>query len=359
MVVLSGHGNGAVGEFLKDVSSKSSINTISLCEILGDSLKFNHILGMDSCLMSMVEVCYQASLTEKVGILVGSEGFLVNTGWPYERILEGIIDQNPRTPEEVAKRVVKEHVDFYTDHYVAGISADCSAVKLVDFALNEETEDFDATENTFKEVFVEKFSTLVSQLKARSSLAHANGEVFRNVVLLAHWEAQCYNDDQYVDVWDFCNLLNKQYKKAFDLGEGDSDAVTTAIADVKAAVESVVLRSCYTGSAFQYSRGLSVYFPWADVDYVKAYDDLAFAGATGWSDFLKEFLTATKRDPRPGVGGPLPCKPVDPGMLIIKKYPPWTRGGSSAKLGGTKNHPHEFYASETCSNNPSEEGPAD
>jgi hypothetical protein len=292
--------------------------------------------------------------------LLGSEGFLVNTGWPYERILKGIIDQNQRTPEEVANRIVKEHIDFYKDHVVAGISTDCSAVKLVDFAWDDETEDFVATENIFKEVFVEKFSTLVNQLKARSALNHADGEVFRNAVLLAHWEAQCYNDDQYVDIWDFCDRLNKQYKKTFDLGEDDSDAVTTAIADVKSAVETVVLRSCYSGPAFQYSRGLSVYFPWAHVNYVEAYDSLAFGGATGWNDFLKDLLTATKRAPRPGAGAPQDYKPVDPGMLIIKQVPPWTKGGlSGAKAGGTKNHPHKFYASETCSNNPAGEGPAD
>ncbi len=357
MVVLSGHGNGAVGEFLKDLSSKSSINTITLCEILGDSLKFNHILGMDSCLMSMAEVCYQASLTEKVGILVGSEGFLVNTGWPYERILEGIVSLNDqRTPDAVAIKIVEKHIRFYADYAVAGISADCSAVKLTDFDWDENAGEFVATGNIFREELVEKFSILVNQLEAKSEANNADGESFRNAVLMAHWQSQCYNDDQYVDVWDFCDQLNAHYRKAFNLEEEVEDEVTQAIAEVKAAVEAVVIRSCYSGSAFQYSHGLSVYFPWALVDYVEAYDDLAFAGATGWHDFLKTFLTATQRPPRPGGGEEQHCASADLGMLVIRKYPPWTKGGISTKLGGTKNHPHAFYASNECADNPAGDG---
>jgi hypothetical protein len=361
MVVLSGHGNGAVGDFLRDLSSKSSINTISLCKILGKSEKFNHILGLDSCLMSMAEVCYQASLTDKVGILVGSEGFLINTGWPYERILEGIVSLNEqRTPEEVARKIVEEHIRFYSDYAMAGISADCSAVRLRNFEWDGRAGNFVVGGNLFREEFVEKFSILKNHLHAKSELANADGEAFRNAVLRAHLEAQCYNDDQYVDVWDFCHQLDIDYRKAFNLGDDAEDEMTRAITDVKDAVTAVVIRSCYSGSAFQYSHGLSVYFPWAIVDYEEAYDDLAFSDATGWNLFLKDFLTATQREPRPGANDTeQTCNPVDPGVLIIKQYPPWTKGSVCSKAGSIKNHPHTFYASRDCANNPAGEDPVE
>ena len=44
------------------------------------------ILGMDTCVMSMIEVCYE--VRNSVNCLVGAEGFEQNIGWPYQKILE-------------------------------------------------------------------------------------------------------------------------------------------------------------------------------------------------------------------------------------------------------------------------------
>jgi len=44
------------------------------------------ILGFDSCLMSMAEVCYE--LKGLVDIAVGSEGYSPASGWPYCEMLE-------------------------------------------------------------------------------------------------------------------------------------------------------------------------------------------------------------------------------------------------------------------------------
>jgi hypothetical protein len=144
--------------------------------------------------------------------------------------------------------------------------------------------------------------------------------------------------------------------------------VTKALKAVKDAVEAVVIRSCYSGAAFQYSHGLSVYFPWAKVDYVEEYEKLEFPNDTNWHTFLKDFLDVTQRDPRPGVPPEQTCAPIDMGMLIIRKSPPGTKGGAfCAKAGGTKNHPDKYFRSTECMNNqailgnsdPSAETPSD
>ena len=99
MLILSGHGSGAVGDFLTDNHSKNGQHW--LVDYPGTSkgprerrktmaarptyrepdAKSINVLGMDSCLMSMAEVCYQ--VRDSVAYLVGSEGFVQDAGWPY------------------------------------------------------------------------------------------------------------------------------------------------------------------------------------------------------------------------------------------------------------------------------------
>jgi hypothetical protein len=92
-VVLSGHGSGAVGDFLTDNDPKSAVSIPMLRKILGGvesrlgekGRKKIQILGMDSCQMSTIEVAYEVQ--ESVEYLVASEGGVLNTGWPYHRVL--------------------------------------------------------------------------------------------------------------------------------------------------------------------------------------------------------------------------------------------------------------------------------
>ncbi len=333
MLVLSGHGSGAVGDFLKDQNPYSSTNMISFADALEGVGATIDILGMDSCLMSMAEVCHQIAATEKAKFLVGSEGFITNTGWPYEKILTALANMKDREPKEVAEKIVQEYINFYEDYAFAGISVDCAAIQLSEF------------EDKFIPAFKELSKLLLEKTPADKGL-----DRFTNVVLLAHWEAQCYNDDQYVDVHDICKLLKRHYVKEFypdyfdklDTDEEIKDDVVNAINDVTKSVEEVVLHSCYSGPAFQYSRGISVYFPWGLVDYVDAYDDLEFPKATGWGAFLRKLLWKTQREVRPGVGPKQTAVPMGQPMLVIRKSPPHSKG-MVGRAGGTKNHPNEFY----------------
>jgi hypothetical protein len=60
----------------------------------------------------------------------------------------------------------------------------------------------------------------------------------------------------------------------------------------------VIVKSCFVGEKYQYSYGLSVYFPWSriDDDYLK--DE--FAVTTGWSEFLELYVATTRREMRAG-----------------------------------------------------------
>jgi hypothetical protein len=54
--------------------------------------------------------------------------------------------------------------------------------------------------------------------------------------------------------------------------------------------------SCFDGIKYQYSYGLSLYFPWAEV--VPYYQLLKFAQDAGWYDFLEAYVDMTRRQPR-------------------------------------------------------------
>jgi hypothetical protein len=60
-----------------------------------------------------------------------------------------------------------------------------------------------------------------------------------------------------------------------------------------------VLSSCYSGAAYQYSYGVSLYFPWSHV--APSYWNLDFvkdANGSGWGSFLKTYTLLTRRAPR-------------------------------------------------------------
>jgi Clostripain family len=214
MVVLSGHGNGALGDFLIDrTSSKdpkkppsSSLSIPALgwvfTEVTKNLKRKIDIVGMDSCLMSMAEVCYE--LRKTVKYLVGSEGYAFATGWPFHRILVTLRQAADKTPVPV--KVVQDYINYYKDYEMIGSSTDQSACDLENF----DTQLLPAIRN------------LASRLEAGLTCRAVN-----DGVLLAHWEAQSYKGEQYVDLYDFCDRLQMRCAREQALLEGFKAADVT------------------------------------------------------------------------------------------------------------------------------------
>lgn len=269
MVVLSGHGSGAEGDYLiRDDNPPSYLSIPRLRWALEEAkkkLKRIDILGLDACLMSTAEVSYEVK--KAVRFLVGAEGFEPDSGWPYHRILETLNASPDITPRDLACAIVEKYTGYYSDYASAGVSVDLSAC---------DSEKSDAV--------AEAVNRLAKVL--RSSIETRSVE---DAVLLAHWRAQSYKLEDYVDLFDFCDLLE----------EGcDNEQVKEACGAVKDAVESLVVKSCYSGAAFQYSRGISIYFPWAEV--TGKYKNLLFSKNTKWDEFLHKYVEQTRREPRGG-----------------------------------------------------------
>src|SRR5581483_10130123 len=69
------------------------------------------VVGMDACLMTMLEVAYQ--LRDHARILVGSEEPEPGAGWPYVTILGDLVARAAMTPAELGAAVVRRYAEFY------------------------------------------------------------------------------------------------------------------------------------------------------------------------------------------------------------------------------------------------------
>ena len=151
MVILSGHGSGAEGDFLIDTDPTTSLSIPELGMILSEARRVHYVrftgkndwsvtnsgriavLGMDSCLMSNVELCCE--ICNSVNYLVASEGFVQNTGWPYHRVAEALLknDHVEDEPLVVSKKIARSYADFYRDYEISGVSTDIAVCNLEAF----------------------------------------------------------------------------------------------------------------------------------------------------------------------------------------------------------------------------------
>jgi hypothetical protein len=300
-VILSGHGSGTTEDFLlKDENSIDSMSIPELKEALNGALgemgkagcaplsgKFD-ILGMDCCFMSMVEVCH--SLKNIAGIVIGAEGYEPEAGWPYHRILQALAGSPGKywNAEELAKLIVEKYVLYYSDFDLsAGRSSDLAAIDLDKMEVKGPLNDLAANLN---------------RLIAPENPAH---EAAREQITLAHWEAQTYKFDQFVDLKDFCLCLQERERKFLH----DRPLRDACSALITAVDNCVVLAGC-SGFAYQHSYGLSIYFPWSALS--PAYEKMELVNGTAWFAFLEDYLEKSRRRPRNGfLERPGTCRKAD------------------------------------------------
>jgi hypothetical protein len=316
MVVLSGHGGGAVEqEFLFDQTSKGTLTIKELGSVFqrvhgglktrdGKPLEID-IVGMDSCLMSMAEVVHE--LSGSVKYMISSESFGPQSGWPYGRIIERLNESlaagdGKATPEGLGLMTVDEHVDFYVEYAIAdGLSVDISMMDVRQAAA------LTGVIKTLGEVLIAEL-TIGKGLKEKGKPSE-----FLDQIVLAHWEAQSYNGEVYVDLRDFCQCLRKRYNGDGMTPVADTEpnavevnnkinrrkAVARACDDVVEVIDNVlVTKSCFMGVQFQYSFGVSIYFPWAEIDPDYNEAELSFVTVSGWKKFLEAYVESTRRLPR-------------------------------------------------------------
>jgi len=290
MLVLSGHGSGAVCDFLHDENKAGSLSIPRLGKILeGASIE---ILGLDSCQMSTVEVGYE--VRNSVSHLVASEGLVLNSGWPYRQILESVAKTAEGSSDEIAREVAGSYLRFYRDYEIAGVSTDVAVCDLSRIGLVAESASELARAMTapLSKLSAEGLEEAIEIGDLKPADANTESRAVRDAIVLAHWCSQSYKCDRYTDLYDFARQLLR-----FSAGRSGPgmDEIRKACRPVLDAVEGAVVSSGTTGAELQHSHGLSIYFPWSFRDFFPEYRNLRFAEDTGWAKFLEVYLRATQR----------------------------------------------------------------
>jgi hypothetical protein len=323
MLILSGHSSGVIGNsFLTDGFPVSAISMSELREALEDAGGAIDVLGMDSCGMGMAEVGYE--LRESARYLVASEGFEQNTGWPYHKVLEVLNKKRGKiSPRALAASVVEAHTSYYSDYIMAGVSTDISACDL------SKSADLADRVTRLADALRSKLPQGGSGEKVYVEQSPAPKRAIADAVILAHWRAQSYRFEEHTDLYDFCDLL--------EAGCRDRK-IKEACAGVKRVIrgeqledgtyDGYVVNSCRSGGAFQYSNGVSIYFPWAT--FLSGYRKLSFSDRTTWDQFLRDYVEKTRRLPRHRADG------YDPAPILKARRAALTTGGRDVLSVGTR-----------------------
>ena len=218
------------------------------------------VVGMDACLMTMLEVAYQ--LRDHAQVLVGSEEVEPGPGWPHAAILVDLTKNPTMTAPELGAGIVHRYVESYRH---GGQNATQSAIDLAQL-----------------DDLVEAVDVL-----ARRLLAGIKSAAIAASLLGARRQTLQFFEGLYVDLHHLAANL------ATATGNG---RIADACRDVQRMIDgdevrSPIIAEGHVGAAMAPARGISIYFP-LFLDRSAFYRELDFASATRWADFLEAFLGA-------------------------------------------------------------------
>ncbi len=314
IVCLVGHGV-VVGNdaFLPDYEPDSAITL----EELGDTMRrFNtrvqknggkvELIGMHSCSMSAIEVLYELKGTARY--MLATEGVSFVSSWPYRQLMKKILNAIAGTKTENGKPKNGSQLDVNdlitsihglslhnsTDFMFSGLSADLSLCRL-------------------DEDLIDGLNVPLREL-SKALKEGLNDPRGLELIRLAHLEAQSYWQEVYTDLYDFCLCLERQCNNPRDAVQqkmANACKVVRGKLEESSDPKSLIVQSDYFGPLFQYSHGLSIFFPWSrpvqeepvvmNEDILTRYETYAFTkalGADSWLSFLEEYFTKTKRASR-------------------------------------------------------------
>jgi hypothetical protein len=245
-----------------DDGSGHSLDTIELGNVLkqvqqtlGQKLD---VLGMDACLMSNLEVAYQAR--PYVNYIVASEESEPNAGWPYTPVLKKLVESPDMTTADFATHIVEAYIKSYQDmgssEPVTQAALDLAKVDAVAVPINSLAE------------------ALLALMPGASQEIWSSQRASTNFYYKTLW-----------DIAYFCEKLGQLTQ---------SDQVRQAAAAVGGALKpgsgNFMMVQSHDGAKVQNCGGLSIYLPYADLS--RYYNDLAWVkDYPGWGKLLDKYLS--------------------------------------------------------------------
>ena len=326
MLFMLGHGV-VVGNdifMLDEHASENSLTLIDLGQILAE---FKHTIELEdstfelvsfhSCSVSSIEVAYELQGTAKY--MLASQGPAFVGSWPYRQILVRIFnalsDNATINMRDLMFEMHRSCMLNSADYLLAGYSFQLTLWDL------------------------ERVSTIKDSIDelSRALIAGLESGVATDYILLSHWKSQSFFNEMYTDLYDFCfclsnkiNELETSSKELTDIQEACGRVMDTLVREIpkkdsQSNSPQIIVASDSLGPAFQYSRGLSIYFPWSepskDSHILSQYERYRFSTdiEIPWLDFLRKYFDETKRivsSDEPDQRRFLPPMPVNGAVLI-------------------------------------------
>ncbi len=280
-LVLWDHGDGwrrklAAGRMTKDICydgyDAMDISELqsALAGLQQNTGRTLDIIGMDACLMGMVEVAYQ--LKDLCQVLIASEESVPWDGWDYA-FLSQLSPGADLSPKELAVHIV----DYFYRSYTDGdpYPSDDSFVVLSAVDIAKFGDGFIATLDELAQLLI------ASMEQNKSKVRDAYISSYR---MQDYW--------YYVDFKDFMLALDHQ-----DISDAVSDAAQEAASE-----HDELVFHYRAGDGLPYCYGLSIYFESEEHSYDDRYDGdrgfLDFTADTLWDEVLRSFYNPGEMSPQ-------------------------------------------------------------
>jgi hypothetical protein len=282
------HPAATILSLLPDDSSHDALTSRELKEALDGATEILgvdkiDVLGMDACLMSMIEIAKQAN--NSAALMVASEESIPNKSWPYGAILQRLTAEPTMSDRELCKIIVDEYLAFYKIE--------------------------DSGPVTLSACDLGKTDNMVAQVRILGNALRENlqNTRIRRALIEARGNTQSFLVSDYVDLYHLCEVLRDTLESA--RFEPATVKEVTAFEKLKAAClgvmeaikkqgndETFVFHSdieagSSTENRLANSHGVSIYFPLI----LPLYRNLEFSKTALWDSFLFDYMNTVFRQP--------------------------------------------------------------
>lgn len=276
------------------------------------------LVGFHSCSVSSMEVAYE--LKNTANYMMASQGPTFVGSWPYRQILIRVFNEletkgdQPNIPKLVSD-IFSYCVSNSADYLLAGYSYQLTLCDLRQVHKLKGP--------------IEKLSTAFVNALSSDDETQRNDAASTFIILYAHWKAQSFFQEMYTDLNDFCSCILERCQRIREVSREKLtprlEAVESACKEVTIVLEKakgenseqMIVKAEVAGPAYQYSCGLSVFFPWSqpseDSQILQQYAGYKIhtdfhpelnsmfgletnqTPSNSWLDFLKLYFRETQR----------------------------------------------------------------
>jgi Clostripain family len=218
------------------------------------------LLGMDACLMSNLEVAYQAR--PYVNYIVASEESEPNEGWPYTAVLGKLVDTPTLSPDDLASHIVAAYIKSYVDMKYKG----------------------PVTQSAFD---LSKIGMVTDPLdKLANALVAHMPKAAREIWSAQRNSARFWHNTLW-DIGHFCEELGKQ-----TANKAVRDAAKSSTSALQSGSGQFVLAESHRGASVDRCAGATIYLLPPLMEVSAYYSDLKYAKEHRWLAMLKAYHAA-------------------------------------------------------------------